>query len=115
VFLVFVAVGVAVALIAFQRFGTGDVQGELGGYELLDAQTVAVTITVTRSDPSRPAVCIVRARSSDGAETGRREILVPPSAYDSVQVRALVKTIRAPSSGDIYGCGMDVPPYLVAP
>ena len=31
------------------------------------------------ADPSVPAVCIVRARSIDGDETGRREVLVPPS------------------------------------
>jgi len=114
-FLLIVTVGVAIALIAFQRFGTGDVRGELGGYRIVDDETVAVTITVTRSDPSVPAVCIVRARSINGDETGRREILVPPSTADSVVIDALVKSTKPPVVGDIYGCGIDVPPYLVAP
>jgi hypothetical protein len=76
---------------------------------------VDVTIGVTRSDPSQPVVCIVRARSKDGSETGRREILVGPSNQTTVQVSALVKTSRPPVTGDVYGCGTDVPAYLIAP
>ncbi|MDO0975244.1 DUF4307 domain-containing protein [Mycolicibacterium frederiksbergense] len=114
-FLLIVTVGVVIALIAFQRFGTGDVKGELGGYKIVDDETVAVTITVTRADPSVPAVCIVRARSINGDETGRREILVPPSTESSVVIDAMVKSTKPPVVGDIYGCGIDVPGYLVAP
>ncbi len=44
-----VVAGVALALVAFNRLGTGDVKGELGGYQLIDDQTVSVTITVTRA------------------------------------------------------------------
>ncbi len=114
-FLLIVTAGVVIALIAFQRFGTGDVKGELGGYKIVDDETVAVTITVTRADPSVPAVCIVRARSINGDETGRREILVPPSSESSVVIDAVVKSTKPPVVGDIYGCGIDVPGYLVAP
>jgi hypothetical protein len=106
--------GVVIAVLASQRFGTGDVQGELGGYQIVDDETVEVTITVTRDDPSRPAVCIVRARSIDGSETGRREVLVPPSTQATVQVTTIVKATRPPVVGDVYGCGTDVPSYLVA-
>lgn len=113
-FLLIVTVGVVIALVAFQRFGA-DVKGEIGGYQIIDDETVAVTITVTRTDPSRPAVCIVRARSINGDETGRREILVPPSTATSVVIDAVVKSTKPPVVGDIYGCGMDVPGYLVAP
>ena len=77
--------GVVVAIVASQRLGSGDVQGELGGYQLVDDETLSVTIKVTRADPSRPVVCIVRARSIDGSETGRREVLVPPSSQDTVE------------------------------
>jgi hypothetical protein len=114
-FVVIVAAGVALALVAFQRLGTGEVKGELGGYELIDGQTARVTISVTRKDPSRPVVCIIRARSIDGAEIGRRELLVPPSTQATVQVTAVVKSSRPPVVGDVYGCGTDVPAYLVAP
>lgn len=106
--------GVVVAILASQRLGTGDVQGELGGYQLVDDETLSVTIKVTRADPSRPVVCIVRARSIDGSETGRREVLVPPSSQDTVTVTTTVKSTRPPVIGDVYGCGTDVPSYLVA-
>ena len=57
---------------------------------------------------------IVRARSIDGSESGRREVLVPPSAQKTVQVTTIVKASRPPVVGDVYGCGTDVPSYLVA-
>lgn len=107
--------GVTVAIIAFQRFGSADVKGETGGYRLVDDETVEVTISVTRDDPAQPVVCIVRARSIDGSETGRREILVPASTQKTVQVTAVVKASRPPVVGDVYGCGTDVPSYLVTP
>jgi hypothetical protein len=106
--------GVVIAVVGYQRLGRSEVQGTLGGYQLLDRETLAVTITVTRADPSRPAVCIVRARSIDGSETGRREVLVTPSTQASVQVTTTLKSSRPPVAGDVYGCGLDVPPYLVA-
>jgi len=106
------ALGVTIAVIASPRLGTGDVKGELGGYQLVDDETVQVTVTVTRDDPSRPVVCIVRARSIDGSETGRREVLVPPSTQTTVQVTTVVKASRTPVVGDVYGCGTDVPSYL---
>jgi hypothetical protein len=106
--------GVVIAIVASQRLGSGDVQGELGGYQVVDSETLSVTIKVTRADPSRPVVCIVRAKSIDGAETGRREVLVPPSSQATINVTTTVKATRPPVVGDVYGCGTDVPSYLVA-
>ncbi|BBZ58924.1 DUF4307 domain-containing protein [Mycolicibacterium monacense] len=110
-----VVAGVILAIVASQRLGTQEVEGELGAYRIIDDRTVEVTVSVTREDPSRPAVCIVRARSKDGSETGRREILVPPSEQATVQVTTVVEASKPPVIGDVYGCGLDVPPYLVAP
>ncbi|MBF4194337.1 DUF4307 domain-containing protein, partial [Mycolicibacterium phlei] len=110
-----VVAGVAVAVFAARQFGALEVKGELGAYRLIDDETVEVTISVTRDDPSQPVSCIVRARSLDGAEVGRREILVEPSTHATVVVDTIVKTTRKPVMGDIYGCGADVPSYLVAP
>lgn len=107
-------VGVVIAIVASQRLGSGDVQGELGGYQLVDDETLSVTIKVTRADPSQPVVCIARARAVDGSETGRREVLVTPSSQDTVTVTTTVKSTRPPVVGDVYGCGTAVPGYLVA-
>ncbi len=107
--------GVVLAAVAYQRFEGNDVEGTMSAYQVLDDQTVSVTISVKRKDPSRPAHCIVRVRSRDGSETGRREILVPPSTQKTVQITAVVKSYKPPYVGDIYGCGMDVPSYLVTP
>jgi Domain of unknown function (DUF4307) len=107
-----VATGLVVAVVGYQRLGTSDVAGSLAGYRLIDDETASVTISVTRSDPSRPVDCIVRVRAKDGSETGRREVLVPPSEAATVQVTTTVKSSRSPVMADIYGCGTDVPGYL---
>ena len=107
-----VAAGLAVAVIGYQRLGTSDVTGSLAGYRVIDNETASVTISVTRSEPSRPVDCIVRVRAADGSETGRREVLVPPSETATVQVTTTVKSSRPPVMADIYGCGTDVPAYL---
>lgn len=109
-----VAAGVAVAIIGYHRLGTSDVSGSLAGYQVIDSETASVTISVTRSDPSRPVDCIVRVRAKDGGETGRREVLVAPSDQKTVQVTTTVKSSRPPAMADVYGCGADVPGYLRA-
>ncbi len=107
-----VAAGLAVAVVGYHRLGTSDVKGTLAGYRVIDDQTASITISVTRSNPSRPVDCIVRVRSADGSETGRREVLVPPSQEATVQVTTTVKSSQPPKVADIYGCGTDVPAYL---
>ncbi len=109
-----VAACVGLALVAYQRFENADVEGKAAAFEILDDHNVTVTISVTRKDPSQPVVCIVRSRSKDGAETGRREVLVPPSEAKTVQVKTSVASFKRAFVGDVYGCGTDVPGYLVA-
>jgi hypothetical protein len=110
-----VAAGTAIAVIGYQRLGTSKVAGSLAGYQVIDDETASVTISVTRSDPSRPVDCIVRVRSKDGSETGRREVLVPPSDATTVQVTTTLKSSQPPVMADVYGCGTDVPGYLRSP
>jgi len=110
-----VAAGTAIAVIGYQRLGTSKVAGSLAGYQVIDDETASVTISVTRSDPSRPVDCIVRVRSKDGSETGSREVLVPPSDAATVQVTTTLKSSQPPVMADVYGCGTDVPGYLRSP
>src|ERR1700752_2497773 len=100
-----VVAGIVSAIIGYQRLGRSEVVGTLAGYQLIDAETVSVTISVMRSDPSRPVDCIVRVRAKDGSETGRREVLVPPASEATVQVTAILKSAQPPVMGDVYGCG----------
>lgn len=109
-----VALSGALAYLVYLRFGVpDDVSGEETGFVLVDGSTLQLQLQVTRADPSLPAFCIVRARSVDGSETGRRELYVPPSTDDLVALEATVRTSRPPVAGDVYGCGLDVPGYLV--
>lgn len=109
-----VVLGVGFAALAYQRFERVDVKGESAAFTVVNDHTVSITINVSRKDPAVPVVCIVRARAKDGAETGRREILVGPSDRTTVQVTTTVESFRPAAVGDIYGCGTDVPGYLVA-
>lgn len=107
-----IAAGLVIAVVGYRRLGTHDVSGSLASYRVIDSETASITISVTRSDPSRPVDCIVRVRSKDGSETGRREVLVPPSDAATVQLTTTVKSSKPPVMADIYGCGTDVPAYL---
>lgn len=109
------AAGIVIAVIGYQRISTSAVTGSLVGYRLVDNETASVTISVTRSDPSRPVACIVRVRATNGSETGRRELLVPPSEATTVQVTTTVKSSQPPVMADVYGCGTEVPSYLRLP
>ncbi|OBJ47682.1 DUF4307 domain-containing protein [Mycobacterium sp. 1423905.2] len=107
-----IGASLVIAVVGYQRTATDPVSGTLAGYQLIDDETASVTISVTRSDPSRPVDCIVRVRAKDGSETGRREVLVAPSSQRTVQVTTTVKSSKPPAVADIYGCGTDVPGYL---
>lgn len=109
-----VGIGLAVALtfVVYQRSGPAEIQSEMITYNVIDDSTVDVQFTVTRDDPSRPAVCVVRARSQDGQETGRREVLIPPSDSGTVLLNSTIKTSQRPGTGLIYGCSFEIPEYL---
>ncbi len=106
--------GIGIAYIGYTKFAVKDVDGKQVAFEIVDDQTMNIQITVTREDPSEPAVCIVRTRSKDGSETGRREVYIAPSESKTVEVTAPVHASQPPAMGDLYGCSMDVPDYLRA-
>lgn len=110
-----VAIGLLVAFVLYQQLGSSEIESEVVAFDIVDDQTIDIQLKVTRQDPSREAVCIVRARSRDGSETGRREVLVPPSETSTVVLTSTVKTSQRPGMGDDYGCSFNVPDYLRAP
>jgi Domain of unknown function (DUF4307) len=111
-------VGLAAAVIGYRNLGSAPIRAEVQSFTLLDGNpeihAVQLQWMVIRHDPSRPAVCIVRARSLDGEETGRKEVYVPAAA-GPVELTTVVRTSRPPVTADVYGCSLEVPPYLVPP
>jgi Domain of unknown function (DUF4307) len=106
-----VAAGLAVAVTGFRNLGSPPIEGRQTAFRVVDDGTVEVTFQVVREQPRRDAVCIVRARSEDGDETGRKEVFVPAGA-PSVLARTVLRTSRRPVTGEVFGCSYDVPAYL---
>ncbi len=107
-----VLAGLAIAMVGYHNLGVTPIRTEVLGFTLLPNNAVQLRLTVFRDDPSRPAVCIVRARSLDGAETGRKELYVPPAA-GPLALSTVVHTSRPPVIAEVYGCSLQVPTYLV--
>lgn len=110
-----VIAGFGVAFLGWQKYGPKAIETEQLGYVVVDDATIDVRIKVTRAEPERDVVCFVRAMDRDGAEVGRREVLIPGSTHGSVQVSTTIKSSARPSAGDIYGCTEQVPGYLRLP
>ncbi|WP_460696165.1 DUF4307 domain-containing protein [Nocardia thraciensis] len=109
-----VLLGVAVAVVAYLKFGPKDIEPEQLGYSVVNDSTLDIHFKVTREHPDRPVVCFVRAMDSDQAEVGRREVLIPASTSGTVELNAIVRTTGRPAAGDIYGCSDKIPAYLRA-
>ena len=110
VVVVLAALGLAVA--GYRNFGSPPLEGRQTAFLVVDDGSVRITFQVVREQPQRPAVCIVRARSDDGDETGRKEVFVAPGSR-SVLVETVLRTSRRPVTGEVFGCSYEVPGYLV--
>ena len=109
-----VLAGLGIAVIGYRNLGTTPIRTETLGFSLLAGDAVQLRLTVIRDDPAQPAVCIIRARSGDGEETGRKELYVPPAA-GPITLSTVVHTSRPPVIADVYGCSFQVPAYLNPP
>ncbi|MGW0172710.1 DUF4307 domain-containing protein [Rhodococcus sp. NPDC003322] len=107
-----ILLGLAVAWLGYNKFAAKDIEANVVQYSIVDDSTMALSFTVTREEPTEAALCIVRVRSRDGSETGRREIVVQPSEHGTVQIDTQIKTSQSPAVADIYGCGSTIPSYL---
>nr|WP_245573336.1 DUF4307 domain-containing protein [Amycolatopsis benzoatilytica] len=104
----------AVGWIYYLNFGQSSIDAERVGFQELPNDAMDVTLNVTRDDDSKPGVCVVRVRDKSGAESGRREVLVPAGAGHS-RVHTVVKSIGAPVTADVFGCSYSIPRYLSTP
>ncbi|MGC0362864.1 hypothetical protein ABH922_000848 [Rhodococcus sp. 27YEA15] len=107
-----IVVGGGIAYYAYEKFAVKDIDTETISFDIVNDATVKIRFTVTRDDSEKEAVCIVRARSKDGSETGRREVYVAPSPHQTLEFNAEIKTSQPPGMADVYGCSFVVPEYL---
>ncbi|WP_461122559.1 DUF4307 domain-containing protein [Saccharothrix stipae] len=106
-----VLIGGVVAWVGYRNLGTMPVEAKQTAFEVLGDDSVRITFEVVRQTPEQPVVCIVRARSQDGDEAGRREVLVEPSA-GTVRATTVLKASKPPVTGEVFGCSYQVPAYL---
>ncbi|WP_344866687.1 DUF4307 domain-containing protein [Amycolatopsis ultiminotia] len=109
-----VVVSCAIAWIAYVNLGQSSISAERVAFEPRPGNAMQITINVTRDDVDRPGVCVVRVRDRAGAESGRKEVLVPAGAGHS-RVSTVVKSIGLPVTADVYGCSYSIPRYMSTP
>ena len=115
---VFLAVALLVsgviAWVAYVNLGSAPIDAERIGFTAKPGNAMQITLNVTRDDDNRPGVCVVRVRDKSGAESGRKELLIPAGAkYD--RISTTIKSIGEPVTADVYGCSYDIPEYLSTP
>jgi hypothetical protein len=98
-----------IAYVAYQNLGNAPIDAQRTSFQAVGSDSVQITFTVTRDSPSRPVMCVVRARVLDGSEGGRKEVYVPPEAGS---VSTVIKSSGEPVTADVFGCSYEVPSYL---
>ncbi|ALG14582.1 hypothetical protein AOZ06_06270 [Kibdelosporangium phytohabitans] len=98
-----------ITFVAYSNLGNSPIDAERTAFSPAGPDSVKITFTVTRDEPGKAAVCVVRARVRDGSEGGRKEVLVP--AGEST-LSTVIKSSGEPVTADVYGCSYQVPPYL---
>lgn len=104
----------AAAYVAYLNVGSTPITAQRIGFEERPGNSMEITIDVSRDEPERPAVCIVRVRDMSGAETGRKELYVPPGGA-GMRLRTVIKSGTRPVTADVFGCSYSVPGYLSRP
>ncbi|MPY80258.1 MAG: DUF4307 domain-containing protein [Actinophytocola sp.] len=110
-----VIVSTAIAYVAFRLIGSEPITAERVAFTARPDNSMEVTLDVQRNEPQRAAVCVVHVRDISGAETGRREVHVPPSDDDSIRIRTVITSGSPPVTADVFGCTYSVPEYLSRP
>ena len=105
---------VGVAIVAYQNLGSTPIDAQRVGFEPRPGDSMQITLDVTKDNPAAPAVCVVRVRDASGAESGRKEVLVPAGG-GSRRVSTVIRSSGQPVTADVFGCSYDIPRYLSSP
>jgi Domain of unknown function (DUF4307) len=101
---VVLAASLLLALRLYAQYGDPDYDASVVGWS--DVTPAGITIEFTVRVPDGGAAsCLLRARSYDGAEVGRRTVTVTAaSGATTIQARERVTTTARPSHGDVLRC-----------
>lgn len=80
------------------------VEATLTAHWVVDAQEAGYELLVARTDPTRPAVCTVRAQAQNYEHVGDAEVEVPPSDQEQVTVTGTLRTVRVADAVYVEGC-----------
>lgn len=103
-----------IAWVAYVNLGSAPIDAERIAFAAKPGNAMEITLNVTRDDDSRPGVCVVRVRDKTGAESGRKELLIPAGAKYN-RISTTIKSIGVPVTADVFGCSYDIPRYLSTP
>jgi hypothetical protein len=107
-------VSFAIAYVAYLNLGATSIDAQRLGFTQTGPTSMQIMIDVTRDQPDRPGDCIVTVQDISGAESGRKEILIPPGG-ESMKVSTVIQSSGQPVTADVFGCSYDVPGYLSSP
>ncbi|MFC0527986.1 DUF4307 domain-containing protein [Phytohabitans kaempferiae] len=101
---VVVAAGAALSVRLYRQYGDPAYDGQVLSYTDITDTQVVVEFRVTVPEGGE-AICVIRARSRDGAEVGKAEVHVdaPPGESHPVMTYRLVTTAR-PINGELVRC-----------
>jgi len=98
------AVSVWLAVRLYDRYGDPDYDPRIVGWTEVTETNMTIDFTV-RVPAGGSAVCVLRARSYDGAEVGRRTVTVSaPAGRTVAEAREPVTTTARASHGDVVRC-----------
>ncbi|MEV6446626.1 DUF4307 domain-containing protein [Amycolatopsis sp. NPDC051716] len=103
-----------IAWVAYVNLGSAPIDAERVAFSAKPGNAMEITLNVTRDDDNRPGVCVVRARDKTGAESGRKELLIPAGAKHN-RITTTIKSIGEPVTADVFGCSYAIPRYLSTP
>lgn len=109
---VILAAAAAYMVAQLMRSGSADVTAQESGGEVVSADTLRISVDVTREDPSRAAFCIVTALDYEKNEVGRREFVIPAGGEGVTRHSVDITTRAQAYAGTVYGCSTVLPEYL---
>ncbi|MPM30850.1 hypothetical protein SDC9_77400 [bioreactor metagenome] len=89
---------------AFRNSQRPPVEATLTAHWVVDDQRAGYTLQIARTDPSRAAVCTVRAQAQNYEHIGDADVNVPPSDQQVVTISGTLRTVRRADAVYVEGC-----------